>query len=190
MIRSILFFCFFTTSFFFLAQNEVKFKEVKIDKVQEIDPLGPSRAAFYSAVFPGLGQIYNKSYWKAPIVWGAMGTSIYYYLENNKKYNRFRQAYKRRLDGFKDDEFYGNRQDGVPMFSDEGLRRGQRLYRRNKELSLLVTVGFYVLNIIEANVQAHLDQYNVNENLSFTPVVNPSNDYHTIQWGMSVNLNL
>ena len=67
------------------------------------NPLSPAKAAFYSAILPGLGQIYNKKYWKAPIVWGAMGTSIYFYLDNNNEYDRYRTAFKQREAGLKDE---------------------------------------------------------------------------------------
>ena len=71
-----------------------------------INPLAPAKAAFYSAVLPGLGQVYNKKYWKVPIVLGAIGTGVYFYTTNNKEYNRYRDAYKSRLAGYKNDEFY------------------------------------------------------------------------------------
>ncbi|AUC80885.1 DUF5683 domain-containing protein [Lacinutrix sp. Bg11-31] len=129
---------------------------------KEIDPLRPSKAAFYSAILPGLGQAYNKKYWKIPLVYAALGTGVYFYIDNNKQYKRVRDAYKRRLAGFEDDEF----QDRL---TDDGLREAQKSLRRNKELSLLVTIGLYALNIIDANVDAHLLQYNVDENLSFKP---------------------
>ena len=119
-----------------------------------LDPLRPAKAAFYSAVLPGLGQAYNKKYWKIPIVYTAIGTGFYFYLDNNKLYKQYRNAYKRRLAGFTDEEFYGP--GDTPFLSDESLIRAQRTLKRNKELSMLVTVGLYVLNIIEANVDAHL----------------------------------
>ncbi len=133
-----------------------------LKQIKEYDPLSPSRAAFYSAVLPGLGQAYNGKYWKIPIVYAAIGTGIYFYIDNNKQYNRVRDAYKRRLAGFSDDEF----QDRL---TDDGLREAQKSYRRNKELSLLVTFGLYALNIIDANVDAHLLQYNINDDLSLRP---------------------
>ncbi|MFD1163766.1 DUF5683 domain-containing protein [Hwangdonia seohaensis] len=137
-----------------------------------INPLSPAKAAFYSAILPGLGQAYNKKYWKIPLVYAALGTGIYFYTTNNKEYNRYRDAYKSRLAGFTNDEFYfdanGN-QLSTPRVTDDGLRRAQKLFRRNKEISLLVTVGLYALNIIDANVDAHLLQYNVDENLSLVP---------------------
>ncbi|WP_452597852.1 DUF5683 domain-containing protein [Pontimicrobium sp. MEBiC01747] len=173
-ILSTVFLCF---SVFALAQNDkdktVEKKEISttdevtvvLDSTQlrkPIDPLSPSRAAFYSAVLPGLGQAYNKKYWKIPIVYAALGTGIYFYTKNNKDYNRVRDAYKRRLAGFQDDEFQGR-------LTDDGLRNAQKTLRRNKELSLLITVGLYALNIIDANVDAHLLQYNIDDNLTLKP---------------------
>ncbi|MBP6557495.1 MAG: hypothetical protein KAX93_06790 [Flavobacterium sp.] len=132
-------------------------------KLKEIDPLTPSKAAFYSAVLPGLGQAYNKKYWKIPIVYGAIGTSMYFYVDNNKKYHNYRDAYKRRLAGFDDDQYQ--------YLDDSRLIQAQRFYQRNRDLSLLVTLGFYVLNIVDANVDAHLIQFNVNDKLSVAPDV-------------------
>lgn len=150
-------------------------KKIIVDSLitrEPINPLSPAKAAFYSAVLPGLGQAYNKRYWKIPIVWGALGTGIYFYSTNNKEYNRYRNAYKRRLAGFTDDEFYldinGN-QLSSPRVTTDGLERGQEFYRKNKDMSLLITIGIYALNIIDANVDAHLLQYNVDENLSLAP---------------------
>jgi Family of unknown function (DUF5683) len=151
-------------------------KEVVIDSTiivsKPINALAPAKAAFYSAILPGLGQAYNKKYWKIPIVYGALGAGIYFYTTNNKEYNRYRDAYKSRLAGFKNDEFYfdgaGNLLEN-PRVTTEGLQRGQQFYRRNKDLSLLITVGLYALNIIDANVDAHLMQFNVDENLSLAP---------------------
>lgn len=146
---------------------------IVVDRVEKkpIDPLSPSRAAFYSAILPGLGQAYNKSYWKIPLVWGAIGTGTYVYLYNDDLYDRFRTAFKRRRAGFIDDEFYDlNKNDNViptsPDVSDEALQDAQERYQRDRDLALLITIALYALNIIDANVDAHLKQYNVNEDLS------------------------
>ena len=123
-----------------LAQNMkgkgVTFEEVT--KQENINPLAPSKAAFYSAILPGLGQIYNKRYWKAPIVWGAMGTGIYVYSYNNTEYRRARNAFKRRLAGFEDDEFFDLNGDGVgPDVSSEALQSAQENTQRDRDLSLI-----------------------------------------------------
>jgi len=158
---------------------------------EPIDPLSPSKAAFYSAVLPGLGQAYNKKYWKIPLVYGALGTGIYIYLDNTKKFDRYRDAYKRRLAGFTDDEFYGADLEGNPLstprISDDGLIRAQRQFRRNKELSLLITIGIYALNIIDANVDAHLLQYNVDDNLALKPHLNFNDFDATTNLGLTLD---
>jgi len=146
------------------------------------DPLAPSRAAFYSAVIPGLGQAYNKKYWKIPIIYAGIGTSIYFYSNRNKEYNRFRDAYKRRLAGFTDDEFQG--------IADETLIRAQQREKRNKDVSIAVAVGFYLLNIVDANVDAHLKQYNVSEDLSFQPNVEFNALHATTNYGFSLTYQL
>lgn len=142
------------------------------------DPLAPSRAAFYSAVIPGLGQAYNEKYWKIPIVYAGIGTSIYFYTTSRKEYNRFRDAYKRRLAGFDDDEFQG--------IADETLIRAQRSSRRNMDVSIAVAVGFYLLNIVDANVDAHLKQYNISEDLSLSPNLDFDPYQATTNYGLSL----
>ena len=186
----------FLCCFSLIAQDKRKkkqqiSKEVVIDSIIEIrepiNPLSPAKAAFYSAVLPGLGQAYNKKYWKIPIVYAAIGAGVYFYIDNNKEYNRYRDDFKSRLAGFTNDEFYFDSQGEpleTPRISTERLQDAQKFFRRNKELSLLVTLGFYALNIIDANVDAHLLQYNVDENLSLAP------HYEFNQFDASSNLGL
>ncbi len=161
-------------------EKEMVVIEDQLVERKPIDPLRPSKAAFYSAILPGAGQAYNKKYWKIPIVWGAIGTGVYFYLRNDRQFDRYRDAYKRRLAGFTDDEF--SDENGNPLISNDGLIRAQQQFRRNKEISLLVTIGLYALNIIDANVDAHLLQFNVDENLTLRP------HYQYNQWENSSDL--
>lgn len=153
-----------------------------IQKRENINPLAPSKAAFYSAVLPGLGQIYNRRYWKVPIVYAAIGTGVYAYIFNDNEYDRFRSAFKRRRAGFIDDEFYDINNSGIvpgePDLSDEALQDAQERYQRDRDLALLVTIALYALNIIDANVDAHLKQFNVDDNLGME--VRPYLEYHPI----------
>ncbi len=166
-----------------LTKKGVVIKDVIVEKREEINPLAPSKAAFFSAILPGLGQIYNKRYWKVPIVYAAIGTGVYAYVYNDDLYDRFRTAFKRRRAGFIDDEFYDPNNSGVvpgsPDLSDAALQDGQERYQRDRDLALVVTIGLYALNIIDANVDAHLRQFNVDDNLSmdFKPYLeyNPIN---------------
>ena len=158
---------------------------------RQIDPLAPSKAAFYSAILPGLGQAYNKKYWKIPIVYAAIGTGVYLYINNTNEINRYRDAYKSRLAGFNTDEFWGTDANGIPLASprieNDGLIRAQQTFRRNQELSLLVTIGLYALNIIDANVDAHLMQFNVDENLAVKPHYKYNQMDNTTDLGLTVN---
>lgn len=191
MIRKLLLFLFFLNFLKINAQKTENYSEIKIEKqvLENIktDPLRPARSAFYSAVLPGLGQAYNRKYWKIPIVYGAIGTALYFYFDNDKIYDRYRYAYKRRLAGFTDDEFYGPNE--VPFISQDALIRAQRALKRNKEVSMLITVGMYVLNIIDANVDAHLLQYNIDDNLSFQPFIDFNNPDYNYNLGLELYLN-
>lgn len=149
-------------------------------KPYTIDPLAPSKAAFYSAILPGLGQAYNKKYWKIPLVYGGMAVSYYYYSFNNDKYHEYRNAYKNRLAGRPVTGELAN-------LSNDILIRGQRFHQRNRDLSLLITIGIYVLNIVDANVDAHLQQFNVNENLSFKPTLQQNQFDMKYNAGFSIN---
>ena len=175
---------------FLVLGNSFVFSQTKTDasliakdtlKSNDIDPLTPAKAAFYSAILPGLGQAYNKKYWKIPIVYGAIGTSLYYYSDSNKKYHQYRDAYKRRLEGYSDDQFY--------YLDEKRLISAQKFYQRNRDLSALMAVGFYVLNIIDANVDAALIQFNVNENLSVKPNIYLNDVTLRTNMGLTFNYN-
>lgn len=143
------------------------------------DPLGPAKAAFYSAVIPGLGQAYNRKYWKIPLVYAAIGTTTFFYIDNNKQYNTYRNAFKERLTG-QEDEFMG-------LLTDQNLIDAQKLFRKNRDLSLLFVIGAYILNIVDANVDAHLQQFNVSEKLSLQPQAEQDFLTGSLSYGLSLN---
>lgn len=177
----ILFFILGNVAVFAQAEKNTVLVAKDTIKSNEIDPLTPAKAAFYSAVLPGLGQAYNKKYWKIPIVYGAIGTSLYFYLDNNKKYHNYRDAYKRRLEGYFDDDY--------TYLDNTRLIAGQKFYQRNRDLSALFIVAFYALNIIDANVDAALLQFNVDENLSVKPVIYPNDVTLKTNVGLTFNYN-
>lgn len=165
-----------------LMLEELKNTEDEGFGINLYDPLAPSKAAFYSAVVPGLGQVYNRSYWKVPLVYAAIGTTAYFFIDNNKQYNRYRDAYKQRLTG-QIDEF-----DGV--LSNQNLIDAQKQFRSNRDLSLLLVFGAYILNIVDANVDAHLQQFNVTENLSLKPEAQQNFLTGGLNFGLSLNFKL
>jgi hypothetical protein len=176
--------------FLFIAGNTTVFAQTETEAVlvakdtlksNDIDPLTPAKAAFFSAILPGLGQAYNKKYWKIPLVYGALGTSVYFYIDNNRKYHQYRDAYKSRLEGYTTDD--------LAFLDNNRLIAGQKFYQRNRDLSALVTLAFYALNIIDANVDAALIQFNVDENLSVRPVLYPNDVTLKTNVGLTFNYN-
>jgi hypothetical protein len=146
------------------------------------NPNRPANAAFYSAVVPGLGQLYNRDYWKIPIVYAALGTGVYIFLDRQNEYLELREAYRSRLSGRRNDRFIDDQ--GNVILTLDGLERGQQVAQRNKELALLITAAVYLLNIIEANVSGHLSQFNTDRNLSLRPMI----DYGNLTYGSSYGL--
>lgn len=155
---------------------------------EEYDPLRPAKAAFYGAVLPGLGQVYNKDYWKLPLVYGALGSSIYAVTFNSRQSERFRTAFKERLAG-RIDEFTRPNENGelIEIFSDDALINGQDQFKRRRDLFILVSAGVYLLQIIEANVDAHLSQYDVDDDLSFGPAIYLDDRGQTMNYGLTFN---
>ncbi len=152
----------------FAQKDSVAIKNVQLQISNKYNPLSPSKAAFYSAIFPGGGQIYNKKYWKAPIVWGAIGASVYFYITNSDEYDRYRTAFRLRSQGLPD-EFNGD--NGNVFVSTSGLENAQKVLRKNRDLSLLSGILLYILQIVEASVNAHLLQFDTDDNLSVRPAI-------------------
>lgn len=151
----------------FSQESEVlKIKDTVFGNSIKYDPLSPSKAAFYSAILPGLGQAYNKKYWKIPFVYAALGSGVYFYSTNNTNYNRARDAFKL-LKAGKPHEFDGL--NGNILLSEDALVRAQKSYKKDRDLSLLVTVALYVLQVVEASTNAHLLQHNIDNQLTINP---------------------
>lgn len=113
-----------------------------------------------------MGQAYNKKYWKVPIVWVGLAIPAYYYQINNSDYKRYRTAYRLRKAGLQD-EF--TLDDGTEVISLTTLETAQETLQENRDFSLLSGIIVYVLQILEASVNAHLLQFNTDDNLSLRP---------------------
>lgn len=125
----------------------------------------PTRAGLYSAVLPGLGQYYNRKYWKIPIVWGGVGTGVGIALWNQKQYNRYREAFVAELNG-RPHEF-----SDIPGITKEALGRVQDRAKRQRDYAIAITALVYVLNIADAVVDAHLYDQRHDADLTFNPVI-------------------
>lgn len=122
----------------------------------------PRKAAFYSAVLPGLGQIYNRQFWKLPLVYAAIGVSTGVFIFNMDKYTEFRNAYRARVANANNPEYL----DPYPRYSGEDLKYLRDAYRQYVDYSVLVFVAAYALQIVDATVFAHLRQFDISDDLS------------------------
>jgi len=115
----------------------------------------PKKASIYSLILPGAGQVYNKKYWKVPIIYIGFGALIYSATWNNGEYNRFKDAYLT----YPNDEFEGR-------LGQEQLLNYINGYRRSRDLSFIGMFALWGLNIIDASVDAHFFDYDISEDLS------------------------
>ena len=136
-----------------------------------------NRATTLATICPGAGQIYNKSYWRVPIVIGGFATTIYCIDWNNRGYQRFKKAYRLRYDAEQNPSLYPN---GSPdefggRYASSFLKNLRNSYRRNRDLCIILTAGIYLLQIMDAHVDAHLRDYDISDDLSVD--INPTIDY-------------
>jgi hypothetical protein len=120
----------------------------------------PKKAAILSACLPGAGQAYNKKYWKMPIVYAAGFAGGYMIHTNHQEYKKFRMAYIYRTDTLE------STVDDLPKYSEQQLKVFREYYRRNLELSVLLTGVVYLIQILDATVDAHLFDFDVSNNVA------------------------
>lgn len=143
---------------------------------QQEEVHSPKKATLYSAILPGLGQAYNKKYWKIPLVYAGFGTLGYFIYWNNDNYQIMKQAYS----DFTDDDPETNSHldlDGAQYYNLDkepdatnfktNVAKQQDYYRRNRDLLVICTVGFYGLQIIDASVDAHFFDFDMSDDLTF-----------------------
>jgi hypothetical protein len=146
----------------------------------------PTKATIMSACLPGLGQAYNKKYWKIPIVYAGFGIMTYFIYTNADEYINYKCAYIESSQG----TMNGSYSDLVQRYSAEDLLSTREYYRRNLEISILLTVVWYALNILDATVDAHLYTFNITENLTMKvePALLPSGIGYKPAGGMKICL--
>jgi len=149
-------------------KDSVKSKKVEPDtSAKKIH--SPRVAAIRSAIFPGLGQIYNKKYWKLPIVYAGIGITGYVFFDNIKTYKEYRFAYKARIDAqppTKDSTGYDQLKDIYKTLSPNTIRAARDEFRRYVDYSVLVFLLLWGLNVVDASVDAHLKSFDVSPDLS------------------------
>jgi hypothetical protein len=155
-------------------------KPVKADSVAKRKH-SPRKAAIRSAILPGLGQIYNQKYWKVPIVYTAIGIPVGLFINNKKWYDRTRYALavvsspNPSTDSL--NAVHPQLRPLVDLNAQGSILRYRNEFRRNMDYSVLFTLLFWGLNVVDATVDAHLKDFNVSDDLSFRvrPALLPGN---------------
>ena len=155
------------------------------------------KATTLACICPGAGQIYNKSYWKVPFVVGGFATLAYCIDWNNRGFQRFKKAYNLVGDYEKHPEKYPNgpTDEFRGRYSGTFLKNLRNNYRRNRDLCIILTGGMYLLQIIDAHVDAHLRDYDISDDLSINidPLVEytyqPSLGDHRPVVGLNMSIN-
>ena len=131
----------------------------------------PAAATLMSAIMPGAGQLYNKKYWKIPVIYTGFSTLIYFVNFNNEKYLKFKDEYELMVLAQTDP----NVEEPYPGASPESIKNERDRWRRYRDLNYIGIGILYILNILDANVDANLLDYDVSYNLSmqFAPSLTP-----------------
>lgn len=162
----------------------------------------PTKAVLLALV-PGMGQIYNRKYWKLPIVYGAFMGCLYAVTWNNKSYQDYSEAYKDFMydtaNKIPQESWHQSWQDVTnrdpeTVFNDtnfaDQLKRRKDYYRRYRDLSIIITVGVYALSIVDAYVDAQLFDFDITPDLSLRvePVVTPKTTYSSSTYGLNCSI--
>ena len=145
---------------YFIGDAALNFESSEVTKV--------NRATTLSTIFPGAGQVYNKSYWRVPIIVGGLASTIYTIDWNNRGYQRFRTAYSLKVDYEKNPDKYPNgaADEFHGAYSSTFLKNLKNSYRRNRDMCILLTAGVYLLQILDAHVDSHLQDFDISDDLS------------------------
>ena len=131
----------------------------------------PRAATLRSAIIPGWGQVYNKKYWKVPIVYAALGITGYVFIDNIKTYKEYRFAYAARIKAEqpppgRDSTDYFKLKELYKVISPESIQAARNRFRQYVDYSALLFILFWGLNVVDATVDAHLKSFDVSPDLS------------------------
>lgn len=140
-------------------------------QIEEKPVHSPMKATMLSVALPGMGQVYNGRAWKVPFIYAGFGTIAWFVDFNNNQYQHFRTNWVARIDG------NPNTVDEYPNIPADRLQRIMNVYRRQLEITYILGVALYVLNVLDATVDAHLLDFDVGEDLSMKirPSLMPAN---------------
>jgi len=197
-----------------ISGQKVQGQKIESDSIYspvKVKEHSPHKATIYSALLPGLGQIYNKKYWKLPILYAGIGVTLYAIGWNTDQYNLYKDAYvdfvnfqefkyqseggtipeptSKRYEELLSTDFSSTDASYDDWFKTK-LQNGKDSYKHDRDLSYIILFGVYVLNIIDATVDAHFTNFNINDDLSMS--VQPKMNYSPVSGstlGLSCRIN-
>ena len=138
--------------------------------VPEIFKPNPNKSLWHALIFPGLGQIYNRQYWKVPIVYGGVVGLTYAISWNGKYYRDYSQAYRDIMDSDPNTKSYEKLlpygTDPTSSYAQSLMKTKQNTYRRYRDLSIVGAVAFYAITVVDAYVDAQLADFDISPDLS------------------------
>jgi hypothetical protein len=137
-----------------------------VTKTDSTAKYSPRKAIIRSAIIPGWGQIYNKKYWKLPLVYGALGTTTYLFFRNLKQYRAAKNAYILATDADETNDILIPQPYYSVKDQPERIRTFRNQVRQNVDYSVLFFLIFWGLNVADAAVDAHLKTFDVSEDIS------------------------
>lgn len=196
--RQVYLFASIASYLYFIGDAAVNYRTNDVSRVK--------KATTLACICPGAGQIYNRSYWKVPFVVGGFAAMVYCIDWNNRGYQRFKKAYSLRaaydeaMSNYNSDPDLYPRPEGSTdefrgRYAASFLKNLRDNYRRNRDLCIIITAGIYLLQIVDAHVDAHLKDYDISDDLSMT--IEPKIDYtyvpmaggHRPIYGFNINVN-
>lgn len=185
------------------SMPQPKFKEINMKPFKP----NPTRAVLYSAILPGLGQIYNRAYWKLPIVYGGFMGCIYAVTWNNRNYKDYSTAYLDLMNDVRDhpndpkewssswvDIAKKNGRDPEEFITNtrlqDNIKSRKDYFRRYRDLSIIITVGVYAICMIDAYVDAQLFDFDISPDLSMRiePAVTPKTSFSDRSYGLNCSI--
>ncbi|MDR1544352.1 MAG: DUF5683 domain-containing protein [Prevotellaceae bacterium] len=161
----------------------------KKDKPREIFIPNPNKSMWYGLLFPGAGQIYNRRYWKLPIVYGGFAAFAYGISYNGKLYKLYSNAYRDKADTNENTDSFKKLEREGRTVSEETLQTNMNNFRRSRDLCIIGAVAFYAITVVDAFVDAVLADFDISPNLSMKihPTVIPSPDEMSLAMSFKVN---
>lgn len=184
----------------------IKDEPIDISEVKKLEPFkpNPTKSVIYSAIFPGLGQAYNRKYWKLPIIYGGYLGIVYAVSWNGRYYNDYNKAYRDLVLYDGSTHLGTNWKDFLPSLTEQEimqnpsmrenyanrLRRRKDSFRRYRDMAIIIGIGLYALCIIDAYVDAQLYDFNMSQDLSLalSPMITPPTPVSKMSFGVQCTI--